>query len=66
MRESDILFEYGNYYVIAVKTGYEVYKRGTTAAQRVARIGWPKSAIGVNRAVEECKRRQHVDETTHA
>ena len=57
MRESDILYENATHWVMAVPTGYEVYKTGLTHSVRCARIGWPKSDKGIARAVVEADKR---------
>ena len=57
MKESDILYENRTHWVMAVKTGYEVYKIGVTHSTRCAQIGWPNSDKGLNRAILEADRR---------
>jgi len=58
MKESDILFEKGDYFVLASKAfnGYEVYKNGATHATRCASIGYA-GKIGLDKAIQEIERR---------
>lgn len=61
----DILYSNGAFWVIQVKTGYEVYKNGNVSSERVARIGWPNSPEGLRRAIAEADKRatiQHKEE----
>lgn len=51
------IFELGDYYIVATdKGGFDVYRQGPTAATRCAQIGY-KGDKGLQRAIEECKRR---------
>lgn len=62
MKESDILYEKGNYWVCASnKGGYEVYRIGITHSTRCAIIGY-KGAEGLLLAKMECDRRDKEDE----
>lgn len=56
MKESDILYENGDYYVIRVKYGYEVYRNELTHAVRCAQIGY-KAEEGMKRAIADINRR---------
>lgn len=58
LKESDILFEVGNYWVCRALDykGYEVYRNGITHSRRVAIIGWDGEK-GLERAISEAKRR---------
>jgi len=61
-READIMHEDGNYWVLKVKTGLEVYRAGVTHSTRVAQIGWPDDepkAMGY--ALREIERRKAAD-----
>ena len=63
MRESDILHETKNHWVMKVKTGkragtYEVYKNGITHSTRCSQIGY-KGTEGLERAIKECERREN-------
>lgn len=60
-KESDILFEQGDYWIRQVQTGYDVYKVGITHSTRCAQIGWPNTEYGFNRAKEEIARRIQND-----
>ncbi len=57
MRLSNIKYENATHWVLSVKTGYEVYKTGVTHSTRCARIGWPNSDKGLNRAIIEADKR---------
>lgn len=60
MRERDILFELGEYWVRGTpKGGFEVMRNRVTHAERVAQIGY-KGERGMQRAIDECKRRDGV------
>lgn len=61
--ESDILYEDADeqYYVIKVKTGYEVYQNGLTHATRVSQIGW-NGDVGFQKAIAEINRRKKEKE----
>lgn len=62
MTEQDIVFESGKYWVFdAKKKGFEVYKSGITHSTRCASIGWT-GEIGLDRAKQEIKRRQELDD----
>ena len=56
MKESDILYEKGDYFVIKAKHGFEVYKCGTTHSTRCAQIGY-KGNEGMQKAIKEIDRR---------
>lgn len=61
MKESDILYEKGNYWACASKKGgYEVYKNGITHSTRCAIIGY-KGQKGLDRAKLECNKRNDSD-----
>ena len=61
LKESDILYEVGDYWVTkAAKGGYEVYKTGTISSTRVARIGY-KGEKGLKRAKAEADKRAAKD-----
>jgi hypothetical protein len=57
-REQDIVHEQGRHWVLKVPTGFEVYRIGITHSTRVARIGWPGTQQGLDRAIAECARRE--------
>lgn len=62
MKEKDIIFEKGDYWVrkaIDFK-GYEVFKTGITHSVRVSRIGWT-GAHGLEKAKQEIERRLIID-----
>lgn len=62
LKESDILFELGIYWVCkGNKSGYEVYRTGITHSTRVAIIGY-EGEKGLERAKAECERRIKEDE----
>ncbi|WP_339548600.1 hypothetical protein, partial [Pseudomonas sp. RA_35y_Pfl2_P32] len=57
LTESDLLYEVGDFYVIrTAKGGFEVYRNGVTAAERVAQIGY-KGENGLARAKAEADKR---------
>lgn len=58
---SDVVHEFGRYWVLRVPTGYDVYKVGATHSVRCAQIGWPNQEIGIARAKDECFRRTVED-----
>lgn len=61
-RESDIVLEDGQYWVLKVPTGLDVFKVGVTHSTRCAQIGWPDDmpkAMGYAR--REIARRQAID-----
>lgn len=55
-----IVCENGKYYILRVKTGYEIYKNGPTHATRCAIIGY-KGNNGFNKALIEIDRRVKLD-----
>jgi hypothetical protein len=55
-KEQDIAYEEGDYWVLRIPTGFEVYKNGITHSTRCARIGY-KGDDGLQRAIAEIKRR---------
>ena len=57
IKSSDILYETGDYWVLKVKTGYEVYKNGLTHSVRCAQIGY-KGQVGLTKAINEADRRE--------
>lgn len=57
MNLKDIVFESGNYWVLKVKHGFEVYKHGITHSARVAIIGY-EGEIGIEKAIREIQRRK--------
>jgi len=57
-KESDILYESKNYWVRGTENSYEVYKIGLTHSTRCAIIG---KSLGLNRAIEECLRRENKE-----
>ncbi len=63
LKESDILFEIGDYWVCKSETwkGYEVMKNGITHSVRVARIGY-EGEKGLEKAKEEAIKRAKNDE----
>ena len=56
MKESDILYENGDFWVTKGKKGYEVYQSGVTHSVRVAVIGW-EGEEGLTKARAEADRR---------
>ena len=58
IRVKDIMHETPRYWVLRVPTGYEVYKTGVTHSTRCAKIGWPNSDKGLNRAISEANKRE--------
>lgn len=56
-RETDIAYEDGDYWVLRVPTGFEVYKVGITHSTRCAIIGF-KGDKGLERAKLEIERRK--------
>lgn len=57
LKESDIKFEKGDYWVFQTpKGGYEVYKVGITHSTRCAQIGYP-GEVGLQRSKDEIDRR---------
>jgi len=62
VKEKDIAYECGPYFVIAAKkVGYEIYKNGLTHAIRIAQIGYAGDK-GLNRCKEEIRRRMKMFE----
>ena len=62
MKESDIKYENGDYWVLQVKTGHEVYKNGVTHSTRCAQIGFGRDmAYSLRRAIGEADRRADAD-----
>jgi hypothetical protein len=57
---TDIVFESGEYWVLRVSTGFEVYRAGATSSTRCARIGYIGER-GIERAKAEIDRRQFDD-----
>ncbi len=57
-KESDILYETSNYFVIKVKSGVEVYKIGVTYATRCARICLGDKSLA--RGILECNKREDI------
>jgi len=58
MKESDILFEIGDYWIAKARKGdgYEVWRNGVTHSTRCAVIGW-NGEKGLERAKEEAIKR---------
>lgn len=56
MKENDILYENGDYWVCREHYGFAVYKTGITHSVRVASIGF-KGDEGLQRAKAEADRR---------
>jgi hypothetical protein len=56
IRESDIAYERGEYWVLRTSKGFEVYKNGITHSVRCAIIGF-RGDGGLARAVAEIDRR---------
>lgn len=56
----DVIYEAGDYWVLRVKNGYEVYRNGITHSVRCAQIGW-KGDEGIKRAIAEADRRQALE-----
>lgn len=53
---TDVVYSEGEYWVLQVKNGFEVYRTRITSSTRVAQIGY-KGEIGLQKAISECKRR---------
>jgi hypothetical protein len=53
---SDIAYEQGDYWVLKVVHGYDVYKIGITHSSRCAQIGYT-GQIGLDKAICEITRR---------
>lgn len=61
-KSSDIAYEQGEYWVLRVATGFEVYRNVGTHSVRCARIGFPNDrAKGLERAKAEIARRATED-----
>lgn len=61
MKLSDIKYETDGYFVLAVGArGFEVYRKTSTHSERCAQIGF-QGQRGLDRAIEECNRREGVD-----
>lgn len=57
MKEKDILYERGDYWVLKTAKGtYEVYRNGTTHSTRCAIIGYP-GEDGLKRAIAVANQR---------
>ena len=56
-KESDIMHETKNYWVLRLQKGFEVYKKGITHSTRCAQIGF-SGEKGLNRAIFECNKRE--------
>lgn len=56
MKERDILYQRGAYWVTKAARGYEVYRTGVTHSTRCATIDFAGQA-GLARAIKECDRR---------
>jgi hypothetical protein len=63
LKETDIAYEFGNYWVFAHRTGrFDVYKNGATHSTRCAQIGKGDGPrLGFPRAKAECLRRTILD-----
>jgi len=57
IKESDIIYELHNFWVLRVKNGFEVLQNGITHSTRVAQIGI-KGNQGAKKAILECQKRQ--------
>ena len=55
-KESDIIFEAGDYWVSRERKGFKVWRGGFIYATLVATIGY-EGEKGEKRAIEECKLR---------
>lgn len=55
----DVIYEIGQFWVLKVKTGFEVYKDGVTHSVRCAQIGWTDEQ-GEKRAIAEADRRHSL------
>lgn len=62
MKEADILFEIGNYWVAKSDKhqGYDVFRCGVTHSVRCAIIGW-EGDKGLQRAITEATKRHVTD-----
>lgn len=57
---TDILHETPDFWVLKVPNGHEVYETGITCSTRKARIGDFADGSGLQRAIDECNRRQAI------
>ncbi len=55
----DIIYETKNFWVLRVKSGFEVYKINVTHSTRCAQIGW-EGEKGRERAIAECNKREEL------
>lgn len=63
MKESDILYGQGKYWVVKAKTGgFEVFRDGVTHATRCAQVGF-FNGNGLQRAKDEINRRINQDQS---
>lgn len=60
MKEKDILFESGDYWICKEKVIFKVFKNGVTHATLCATIGYDGEK-GLNRAKDEITRRIELD-----
>jgi len=61
MKEKDILYENGLYWVMETPSGYyEIYKNGLTYSTRCAIIGY-RDKEGLDKAIRECDKRANGD-----
>ena len=58
IKESDIIHELPNFWVLRVTTGFEVLQNGITCSARVAQIGYT-GQVGIDKAIAECQQRQN-------
>ncbi len=56
LKESDIIYQQGDYWAIKTSKGFEVYKDNSTHAVRCAIIGF-KGDEGLNRVKQEINKR---------
>ena len=56
----DIVYETADLWVLEVPKGHEVYQTGITCSTRKARIGDFADGSGLQRAIDECNRRQAI------
>ena len=54
---SDVMYETESYWVLRIKSGFEVYRNGLTHSTRCAQIGWTGDR-GLQKAITEANRRQ--------
>ena len=62
MKESDILYEAGKFWVMKSKIGFEVYKSGITHSTRCGQFGY-KGTVGFNKAKAEADRRNKKEKS---